>query len=89
MYVAPADYQAVTRTITFSSTVSIISISVTIIDDSILESTENFLVYLADPQNQTGVSIMPGTANVNIMDNDSKLINFRISLIRMYLTKEK
>ena len=75
MYVAPADYQAVARTITFSSTVSTVSVTVTIIDDGILESTENFLVYLADPQSLTGVSIMPSIANVNIMDNDGKLID--------------
>ena len=75
MYVAPADYQAVARTITFSSTVSNVSVSVTIIDDGILESTENFLVNLTDPQSLTGVSIMPSTANVNIMDNDGKLID--------------
>ena len=78
MYVAPADYQAEARTITFSSTVSTVSISVTIFDDSILESTENFLVNLADPQSQTGVSIMPSTANVNIIDNDGKLIDLKI-----------
>ena len=76
MYVAPADYKTVMRTnITFLSTFSNVSIPVTIFDDSILESTENFLVNLADPQNQTGVFIMPSTANVNIMDNDGKLID--------------
>ena len=53
------------------------SVSVTIFDDGILESTENFLGNLADPQSQTGVSIMPGTANVNIMDNDGKLIDIK------------
>ena len=54
------------------------SVIVTIVDDSILESTENFLVNLADPQSQTGVSLMPSTANVDIMDNDGKLMDFRI-----------
>ena len=51
------------------------SVTVTIIDDNILESTENFLGYLTDPQSQTGVFIMPSTANVNIIDNDGKLID--------------
>ena len=46
------------------------SVSVTIFDDDILESSENFLGNLADPQSQTGVVIMPNTAHVNIMDND-------------------
>ena len=76
VYVAPADYQTVTRTITFSSSVSNVSVPVTIFDDSILESTENFVGNLADPQSQTGVSIMPSIANVNITDNDGKLIDF-------------
>ena len=49
------------------------SVIVTIVDDSILESTENFLVNLADPQSQIGVSTMPNTANVDIVDNDGKL----------------
>ena len=75
---SPADYQTVTRTITFSSSVSNVSVQVTIVDDSILESTENFLLNLADPQRQTGVSIMPSTANVTILDNDGKLIDFRL-----------
>ena len=65
-------------TITFSSSVSNVSVSVTIFDDSILESTENFLVNLVDPQSQTGISTMPSSANVNIVDNDGKLIDFRI-----------
>ena len=72
MYAAPADYQTDTRTITFSSSVSNVSVSVTIYDDDILESTENFLGNLADPSSQATVSIMPHTANVDIMDNDSK-----------------
>ena len=58
--------------------VSNVSITVTIFDDSILESTENFLVNLSDPQSQSGVSIMPSTAKVNIIDNDGKLIDFKI-----------
>ena len=49
------------------------SVPVTIFDDSILESAENFLGHLADPKNQTGVSIMSSIANVNIIDNDGKL----------------
>ena len=76
VYVAPADYQAVTRTITFSSSVSTVSVTVTIFDDSILESTENFVGNLTDPQSQTGISLTPSIANVNIMDNDGKLIDF-------------
>ena len=78
LYVAPADYQPEARTITFSSSVSNVSITITIVDDSILESTENFLVNLADPQSQIGVSTMPNTANVDIVDNDGKLIDLRI-----------
>ena len=76
VYVAPADYQAVTRTITFSSSVSTVSVTVTIFDDSILESTENFVGNLTDPQSQTGISLTPSIANVNITDNDGKLIDF-------------
>ena len=72
VYAAPADYRTDMRTITFSSSVSNVSVSVTIYNDNILESTENFLGNLADPQSHTGVSIMPNTANVDIMDNDSK-----------------
>ena len=57
------------RTITFSSSVSNVSVSVTIYDDDILESTEHFLGNLTDPHSQTGVSIMPNTANVDILNN--------------------
>ena len=71
MHAAPADYRTETRIITFSSSVSNVSVSVTIYNDDILESTENFFGNLADLQSQTGVSIMPNTANVDIMDNDS------------------
>ena len=72
MYAAPADYQTETRNITFSSSVSNVSISVTIYDDNILESTEHFFGNLADPRSRATVSIMPNTASVDIMDNDSK-----------------
>ena len=70
VYAAPADYQTNTRTVTFSSSVNNVSVSVTIYNDNIWESTENFLGNLTDPQSQTGVSIMPNTANVDIIDND-------------------
>ena len=76
VYVAPADYQTVTRMITFSSSVSTASITVTIFDDSIFESTENFVGNLVDPQSQNRVFLMPSIANVTIMDNDGKPIDF-------------
>ena len=71
-----------------------VSVTVTIFDDGILESTENFLVNLADPLSQNGVSIMPSTANVNIMDNDGKLIDLKFTvpltkLHHMYWTRFK
>ena len=56
------------RTITFSSSVSNVSVSVTIYNDDILESTENF-GNLVDPQSQATVSIMPNSANVDILNN--------------------
>ena len=70
VYAAPADYVTDTRTITFSSSVSNVSVSVTIYNDDILEPTENFLGNLTDPQRRATVSIIPNTANVDIMDND-------------------
>ena len=70
VYAAPADYRTDTRTVTFSSTVSKVSVSITIYNDNVLESTENFFGNLTSSRNQTGVFIMPNTANVYIMDND-------------------
>ena len=71
VYAAPADYHTDTRTITFSSSVSNVSVSVTIYNDDILESTEHFFGNLVDPQSQATVSIMPNTTSVDIIDNDS------------------
>ena len=68
------DYQEERTTITFSSTVSTMSVPVNTFGDSKYEPTENFLVRLEDPQSQTGVSIDldAATANVDIINNDSK-----------------
>ena len=70
VHAAPADYRTDTKNVTFSSSVSNASVSVTIYNDDILELTENFLGNLTDSQHQAGVSIMPNTTNVDIMDND-------------------
>ena len=70
VHAAPADYRTDMRNVTFSSSVSNVTVSVTIYDDNILESTENFLGNLTDTKRLATVSIVPNITNVDILDND-------------------
>jgi hypothetical protein len=84
---APADYTAVTKTLTFTPGVKTMTVSVPIINDGLIEGNETFSVQLSNPRFSppgAGVGFAPGTcvtfvagppasctATVTIVDDDS------------------
>ena len=67
------DYDSGPYTVTFTAGVTSVPFDVPINDDNILENTENFTVTIVMGALPTGVTRGdPGSATVNIMDNDRK-----------------
>ena len=70
-----SDITAQSGTLTFNSTTPSVTISIPIIDDTIIEPTEAFTVVLSNIQSNLGVGFVDGnttnTANGTINDNDS------------------
>ena len=72
---SPADYVAITMTLTFTNgSTTPQSVPVTILDDSIVEGSESFSLTLTTTE--TNVTVNPASATVNIQDdsNDGKLV---------------
>ena len=74
MRIGQQDFMTVSsRTVSFqpSSASELQCSEIQIIDDNILESTENFQVILNS--SDRAVEIDPSTADINILDNDRKI----------------
>jgi hypothetical protein len=70
---AGEDYFLVETVVIFSPSESIQTVSIPLINDDIVESTEWFLVELELPSDQTGVLLgSPVDTNVTIDDDDCK-----------------
>src|SRR5207248_1546618 len=70
--VAPADYQARTGTLTFAPGVTSQTITVAVLGDSAVESTEQFSVTLSGAVNAT---LDNGSAVGRILDNDTRTLS--------------
>ena len=64
---APADYETVTRTLTFTNSTEQI-VSVPIIADDRTENTESFTALLTNPTPPGSAFITTSTATINIID---------------------
>ena len=69
---AGSDYSPVTRIVTFPSGVNTASLSISIMDDSIVEPTELFSARLITTE--PNVVIGGDTATITIQDNDGEII---------------
>ena len=68
------DYGAGPYTVTFSAGVTSVPFSVTINDDNILESNENFVLTINTLSLPSGVTVSdPSQATVTIVNDDGKL----------------
>ncbi|MEH2067451.1 MAG: DUF4347 domain-containing protein [Nostoc sp.] len=81
--IAPGDYTPVTGTLTFNPGVTSQIITVPIIDDFVVESSERFFVNLTNPTNAT---IADNQANGTITDDD--IAGFTISPTTALVTSE-
>ena len=68
---AGSDYSSISSTLTLTSSMAMVEFSIPIVDDSIVESDEQFTVVLSssDPNVLTSVN----QATVTIVDNDGEL----------------
>jgi hypothetical protein len=66
--VSPADYQSQTGTVTFSPTQTVTSVTIPIVDDSIQETTEYFMLQLSNFSRGAAAGTNSGIGS--IMDND-------------------
>ncbi len=71
----PDDYTSLTGTVTFNSTTNAVNIDVPIIDDNIIEPSEDFTVILSNIQSNINIGFLDGqptnTATGTINDNDN------------------
>ncbi len=72
--VAGYDYEDATQTLYFGSQDSIMCINVTIIEDDLIESTENFTISLSVSADVNYTFIGPTEATVVILDFNGMLI---------------
>ena len=68
----PEDFVSHSELVSFAVLEEVRTISITVNDDSIVESTEEFFVLLEVPPDETGVMIPQSSSSVFIIDNDSK-----------------
>ena len=69
------DYEDIALVLNFSSVVTLQTVSMSILDDEVLETDETFTVVLElEPSENDGHNIIlqPNATRVNILDNDSK-----------------
>ena len=71
---APSDYGAVSQVLTFSSSVSLQTVNVSIVNDSLLEIDEVFTASLTleNTADAARVNLQPDSAEVTILDDDSE-----------------
>lgn len=70
------DYQSFNVNLTFSGTTSRIDFNVSLQDDSVTENREEFLARLIAVTTGTSAQVSPQMAEVFIVDDDSKNINY-------------
>ena len=65
------DYQPVIgQQLTFSPSLTLATLPITIVDDVLMEPMENFTAHLSLRTDVNNVTIRPETAVVNVIDND-------------------
>ena len=71
---APSDYMSLSEVVTFSSSSTIQSVQVTIVDDDLLEIDEVFTasLELVNAVDVDRIVLMPASAPVTIFDDDSE-----------------
>ena len=70
---APGDYTSVTQLLTFTPSTTQLSVSIPIIDDNVVESTEAFISQLTGLiPSDAAVILSPNEAVIQIIDNDRK-----------------
>ena len=70
---APSDYVTVDKNITFSSNDSQYSLQLQIVDNTVVENDETFVISLSFPSNQQVVQLgADDSASIKIVDDDSK-----------------
>ena len=75
---APDDYAATTILLTFLSGVNLQCASISIIDDAVLESNEDFTVQLTS-QDTAATTINLNSTDVTITDNDGEISCLSVS----------
>lgn len=70
-----SDYERIDISLTFSPDNTSLSIPVTVLDDSLLESQESFALRLLDFSDVSTAVFSPAVAEISIIDNDSKYTN--------------
>ena len=83
---SPGDYNTISGTLTFAAGEASKSFAVSITDDIVKESNESFNVVLSNASNANLGS--PGSASVNIVDNDKRGRGPRVSLPRVGARRE-
>ena len=73
---APLDYAAISQVLTFSSSMILRTINMTIEDDNLLEIDEAFSASLAleNPDADSRVQLQPDSADITILDEDGECI---------------
>ena len=72
LYVAGMDYTLVSRSLTFNADLTIQVVDVPIIDDHVVENSENINLTLVSAD--SAVILNPSTSTITIKDVDSKLL---------------
>ena len=72
--IAVQDYVSTSQRVTFPPTVTSQTVMVSIVDDNVVESMEQFTALLSVPAGQSGVGLGVDTATVNIIDADGKFL---------------
>ena len=71
LFIAAVDYRPLDETLTFSESVTYVTVNVTLLDDNALEGDEDFKAQLSKSSGSNVVLPMP-EAIVTIIDDDSK-----------------
>ena len=74
IHIEPVDYTATTRDVTFDVSTTRRSVLISVVDDNIQESLEQFFVRLSQSNTGTDVDVElnPAQATIDIVDNDGK-----------------
>jgi hypothetical protein len=75
-FTAPSDYAGISQVLTFSSSMTLQTVNVNIVDDDLLEIDEVFSASLAlvNPDADERVQLQPDSAIVTIIDEDGEYI---------------